>query len=331
MTNLSRAKRQMLRGAIAIIGPSGAGKTLGGLLLAYGMMKKKYPDLEDFDLWGKIGLVDTEHKRSLIYEGMMHQNVTIGQFWHYELNAPFSVDRYAQAFTELKNVGAEVIVIDSTSHAWEGEGGVLDYQQQLGGRFQDWNTANKDAYAPMVSLFTGEKHDVHVINTVRAKQEYAMQRNEFTEKMEVAKLGTKPVQRDSLEYEFQVVFNVDMDNKFRTSKDNSGLFKGKYEELTPAHGAQLFDWLEAGVDIFAEKRAELERQEKQRVGLIEDIKKQVADFGLEAWFNETLKHAFFKGLALEQMPLEMIEYVRKGLQGKMIEVENQQKQTVEVE
>lgn len=286
---LKRAKRQKLRGAIALIGASGSGKTLGGLLLAYGMMQEKYKDT-DIDPWEKIGLVDTEHERALVYEGMKHQNIKIGQFWHYDLKAPYSVARYAQAFNELKEQGVEVIVVDSTSHAWEGEGGILDYQQMLGGRFQDWNEANKKAFAPLVSLFTGEKHDLHVINTIRAKQEYAMQLSEMG-KNEVVKLGVKPVQRDSFEYEFQVVFNVGMDHKATTSKDNSGLFEGKTETLTPEHGKKLYDWLEAGVDIFAEREAEEAKREEERITLAQDIRRVAQENGLEEWVATMEKNA----------------------------------------
>ena len=286
---LKRAKRQKLRGAIALIGASGSGKTLGALLVAYGMMQEKYKGT-DIDPWEKIGLVDTEHERSLVYEGMKHQGVRIGQFWHYDLKVPYTVERYANAFSELKEQGVEVIIVDSTSHAWEGEGGILDYQQQLGGRFQDWNEANKKAFAPLVRLFTGEMHDLHVLNTIRAKQEYAMQPSE-TGKMEVVKLGVKPVQRDSFEYEFQVVFNILMDHTARVSKDNSGLFEHLNTSLTPEHGKQLYDWLEAGVDIFAEREAEEAKREEERQVLVQDIRRIAAEHGLEEWVAKMENHA----------------------------------------
>jgi len=124
---VKRAKRQMLIGAIAVMGPSGSGKTLGSLLLALGMMREKYPDATDEEIWEKIGLVDTEHERSLVYEGMEYNGERIGQFWHYNLVAPYTIPRYEQAMDELKATGCEVIIIDSTSHDWEGEGGVLEY------------------------------------------------------------------------------------------------------------------------------------------------------------------------------------------------------------
>src|SRR5690606_37466437 len=150
-------------------------------------------------------------------------------------------------------------------------------------------------------------------------------RNEFDGKIEVKKLGLKPVQRDSLEYEFQVVFNVDMEHKFQTSKDNSTLFEGRHGPITPEIGKQLYEWLEAGIDIFAERRAEEERREQQRKGLIEEILRLVNEFDIMDWFVGILKHPYFNVTVdtINQLSLEQLEKLRVGLQGKIEEVEKQ--------
>lgn len=253
-----RAKRQKLIAAVEIAGPSGAGKTLGALLMAYGMMKEKYP--EHPDVWEKIGLIDTEHERSLVYEDMEHQGVRIGQFWHQPLENDFSVSKYDQCVKMLKAAGCEVIIIDSISHAWEGDNGLLDLQQSKGGNYQAWRDVNPQ-YNNFIKLVTGETHQVHTISTVRQKQDYQVETSE-TGKLKITKLGLKHVQRDSLEYEFQVVFNVDMDHKATVSKDNSGMFDGKQATISPEHGKRLIQWLDTGVDVKAE-------EEKERKNFIE--------------------------------------------------------------
>ena len=292
MTNFTpkRAKRQKLRLAMQLIGPSGSGKTLGGLILAYGMMKEKYPEMDEFDLWGKIGLVDTEHERALIYEGMQFGTTTVGQFFHMDLQKPYSFESYKRSVDGLVKEGVEVVIIDSASHAWEGEGGVLDLQQELGGKFQSWNDANKQAYNPLVSLLVGEMHGVHIISTVRAKQDYAMQKNEHTEKMEIAKLGLKPIQRDSLEYEMQIVLRIDMDHKFLASKDNSTLFKDQYGTIEQEHGANLYKWVEKGEDIFAERRAAEEAALQKRISRVEAMQAKVEEYGLQEWSEKMISH-----------------------------------------
>lgn len=302
---LSVAKREQLLGAIAIMGASGSGKTLGGLLMAYGMMKEKYQDLPDNEVWQKVGLIDTEHRRSLVYVNMEHQGTKIGEFWHFNLEAPYSVDRYDESMGALKSAGCEVIVIDSTSHAWEGEGGVMNYQQQLGGRFQDWLTTNKEAYDPMVKLFTGEKHGVHVINTMRTKQEHVMQPDE-NGKMQVVKLGMKPIQRDSLEYEFQVVFSVDMEHTAVTSKDNSSMFAGQRFQLSADIGKKLYQWLGAGVDIQEEKREKARQEEESRVNYAKTLRAAVTDNNLTEWFKATYEDHKTIAKPLEDFPMDFL-------------------------
>lgn len=258
-----KAKREKLIAAVQLAGPSGAGKTLGALLMAYGMMKEKYPEALVADLWDKIALIDTEHERSLVYVGKQDDKtygVKIGEFLFVALEKPYTVSRYNQAVKAAKAAGAEVVVIDSASHAWESEGGLLDLQQQKGGNFQAWRDINP-VYGDFVDLVIGVTHNIHTISTTRSKQEYAMEQSE-TGKLSVKKLGMKQVQRDSLEYEFQVVFNVDMDHKAQTSKDNSGLFEGVLAPITPDHGKKLIQWLEKGIDVKGE-------EEKERLQFIE--------------------------------------------------------------
>lgn len=262
---VKRAKREMLRLALQIKGPSGAGKTVSGLILAYGMMKEKYPELNDYDLWGKIGVIDTEHRRSLVYVGMQKGPIRIGEFIHADLEAPYTVERYLKMALELKAEGVEVIVVDSLSHAWAGEGGVLDYNESAGNnKFGNWNETNKKAYNPLVSFAIGDTTGVHMITTVRTKQSYEMALDEVG-KPKVTKVGLKPIQRDEFEYEFQIVLDVDMEHNVTAQKDNSDIFIGYQGMVIPEQGADLFKWLETGIDIFAEREAEAKRLEEERI------------------------------------------------------------------
>lgn len=143
MLQVTDAQREKLKACIALFGASGGGKTLTSLILAYGMMKEAYPDLPEEVLWKKIGVIDTEHKRSLLYANNTIKGYKIGSFKYVELDAPYSTVRYQQAIELLKKSGCEVVIADSLSHAWEGIGGILDQQQDLGGRFQDWKTMKR--------------------------------------------------------------------------------------------------------------------------------------------------------------------------------------------
>ena len=67
------------------------------------------------------------------------------------------------------------------------------------------------------------------------------------------KVGLKTVQRDGLEYEFTLVFDLDIKNNASASKDRTGLFFGKPEfKLSPQTGKLLAQWCDAAVQVSAE-------------------------------------------------------------------------------
>lgn len=101
---------------VGIEGKSGSGKTYSALLLARGIVGPN----------GKIGVIDTEGKRSLMYA----DDEAIGGFLHMDFVAPYSSDRFRQAIHAARQAGVDVIVIDSASHEHEAEGGMLDYADQ---------------------------------------------------------------------------------------------------------------------------------------------------------------------------------------------------------
>ena len=106
--------------SIAFCGKSGSGKTYGALLFARGYVGQH----------GKICIIDTENGRSDTYAG----DPEIGDFSVIDLTAPFTPDRYLEAY----NVACELvgkdgfIIIDNGSHEWEGDGGTLEFAEEQG-------------------------------------------------------------------------------------------------------------------------------------------------------------------------------------------------------
>jgi hypothetical protein len=252
MFEVEVAEREKLKAAIAIIGPSGAGKTLGALKIAYGMMKAKYPDLSDDEVWLKVGVADTEHERAKLY--VNRSDLGIGKFRYINFTEPYSPSRYDGAIKALKTKGAEVVVVDSISHAWEGSGGLLDMQQQAGGTFQAWNKIKPHIQAFIKTL---TQSDIHVISTIRTKIDYVVEQSELG-KTQIKKVGLKAIQKDDLEYEFQIVFQTDIEHTTRTSKDNSGMFDNKVFQINSDVGEKIYQWLEEGIDVREMERKQLE-------------------------------------------------------------------------
>lgn len=128
------AVREKIGLLFGIAGPSGSGKTFTALLLASGLANGT----------GKIGVIDTEASRALHYAPEPGQKADISkgtfEFLHLPFPPPFSPERYIDAIAEIEKEGATVIVIDSTTHEWEGEGGCSDIADA-----EAWRLAKGDA------------------------------------------------------------------------------------------------------------------------------------------------------------------------------------------
>ena len=102
-----KVQRKAAKMRVAVAGPSGAGKTLSALYLAYGVTGD----------WGKIALIDTEHGRGQFYGN--RSDLEVGEYLYQELVPPFTVERYIAIAKEAEQaVGPDgVVIIDSFSHA----------------------------------------------------------------------------------------------------------------------------------------------------------------------------------------------------------------------
>lgn len=107
----SPATRLGLKPLIGLYGESNSGKTYSALLLARGIAGAA----------GKVLGIDTESGRMSLYADEIPGGFQVSPF-----DPPFSPTRYTQALDAAEQNGADVIVFDSFSHEWFGEGGVLD-------------------------------------------------------------------------------------------------------------------------------------------------------------------------------------------------------------
>lgn len=229
-------KKAKLR--LALTGVSGAGKTLSALYIAYGMTGD----------WSRIALIDTEHERARFYAD--RSDLGTGQFLYAPFPPPYSPERYKQLVAEgAKAVGSDgVVIIDSFSHAWNNEGGVLEIKDKIAEKpgknsYTAWNEAGRyqnDLVNTILAV------DCHTIVTMRSKMDYVMQENDRG-KMTPVKVGLAPVQRDDTEYEFDIVLDIARNHIATASKDTTFLDEfGKV--ITPELGSQLARWLDSGAE-----------------------------------------------------------------------------------
>ena len=75
---LKTAVRKKAKLKIGIAAPSGAGKTMSSLLLAYGIVKGEHPKWSDEDCWSKIAIIDSENGSGELYAGYDQKGIKIG-------------------------------------------------------------------------------------------------------------------------------------------------------------------------------------------------------------------------------------------------------------
>ncbi len=226
---IRKAERKKAKLRLGIAAPSGAGKTYSALLLAFG-------------LGGKIGLIDTEHGSGDLY-------AQLGDYDIISIEAPYSVSKYKEAINAFEQAGYSTIIIDSLSHAWSGDGGLLDKQGKIADRgtnsFAAWRTITPEHNALVDAML---RSPCHIIATMRSKQEYVIETNDKG-KQQPKKVGLAPVQREGMEYEFTVMLDVDMQHIASASKDRTSLFDGRFFKINQDIGYELLEWLENGVEI----------------------------------------------------------------------------------
>jgi len=223
-----KAVRKQIKLKLAITGPTGSGKSFSALRLAKG-------------LGGKVAVIDTENGSASLYSDKFEFDVL-------DMKPPFTTEKYIEAINSAEKAGYEVIVIDSLTHAWAGEGGLLEQKAVLDSRpgsnhWTNWGPIEKkDASLKNAYLHS----NCHIISTMRSKMDYAQ--TDENGKKKIQKLGMAPIARDGLTYEFTTVFDIAMDHKAETSKDRTGLFTDRIFQITEETGEEIKKWIESGAE-----------------------------------------------------------------------------------
>lgn len=218
--NLRKSERKKAKIRLALQGPSGSGKTYSSLLLAKG--------LANGDL-SKVVIIDTENGSADLYSHIGDYNVVT-------LQSPYSPEKFVEAINLCENSGMEVIILDSITHCWEF---LLSYHSSLtGNSFTNWAKVT-----PRQKLFVDRmlQSSCHIIATVRTKQAYIL--NQKDGKYVPEKIGLKAIQRDGMDYEMTLVFDIDIKHNVIASKDRTGLFMGKPKFLiNSSTGKKILGW-----------------------------------------------------------------------------------------
>lgn len=259
MFNIRRAEKRKAKLRLALVGVGGAGKSRGAIMLALGMKKK-------------FIIIDSERTSADLY-------ADFGEFDVLELQRPFTPERYIQAVQQCEAAGYELIIIDSLSHAWAGEGGILDMQDAATNASKSKNSymAWREVTPWHNNLInTILQSNCDIIATMRAKTHYEIVNENG--KARPIKLGLAPIQREGIDYEFTVVLDIDKESKlYSSSKDRTQLFEGKHEKISKETGERLIDWLNDGKSQEEIEKEEVERIEKvMTTSTLDELRKEYA-------------------------------------------------------
>ena len=232
------ATRRKLKLRMAICSPAGYGKSATGLVFAQALA-------EIFNT--RIAAIDTEHGALSKYTGVFAKEFVVCELQH------FAPSAYTAAIREAAAGGFGVLLIDSLSHAWSGVGGALAQVDAKAGSGGNSYTAWKDVTPQHNELVEAIlAYPGHVIATMRTKMEYVLEEdtNKAGKKVMVPKkVGMKPVQREGMDYEFDVVADMDESHTLIISKTRCPAIDGqRVVKPGPEFLAPVIRWLDEGTD-----------------------------------------------------------------------------------
>jgi len=236
MFTFTEATKEKAKARIALVGPSGAGKTYTALKLAAGF-------------GGPIAVIDSERGSASKYSGKAEG------FPSFMTLRPerFDVRKFGDMMKAAADVcGTGTLIIDSLTAWWSGPGGMMELVDSIAAQsssknsFQAWGKVRpfEKAMFDAILNFPG-----HVIVTMRVKTEYVIEENARGKK-EPRKVGLAPEQRQGVEYEFDIVGDMTPDNELVVSKSRCRAVRerGRFPHPGGELSKLILDWLNDGVE-----------------------------------------------------------------------------------
>jgi hypothetical protein len=263
----SKAERSQLYLRCALFGPSGSGKFFTALRMAQGIADKmRVP----------FAVIDTESRSASKYADRFQFDVD-------NLDKK-TVDNYIASMNEAEKAGYKVLVIDSLSHAWRELTEEEDRITQA--------STSKNSVLSWAKVSPKQKRLVsailsfpgHIIVTMRSKTEWIIG-EEKNGKTAPEKLGLAPEQGKGIEYEFDLLVELNQRHEAVVTKDRTGKFQDEtIEKPGEEFGVALYEWLANGkpeiqpltvVETPAKPHKEVSAQDKpmkeQGDGIIKEI------------------------------------------------------------
>ena len=196
---------------------------------------------------GKIVVADSESGRASLYA-----DVLPGGFETFDLAAPFSPARYAEAVDTIESTGAALGIIDSGSHEWEGPGGVLDMageNEQRSGKagLHNWKTP-KFEHAKFVQRLLRAK--MPLIICLRAKFKSRQGKDDRGKTVILKDEFVSPIAAEDFIFEATAHFQINMNHSIVLTKCSHPSLRDCFPKdnttpITIEHGQALAAWCRA--------------------------------------------------------------------------------------
>lgn len=182
------AERRDTHLLIALAGASGSGKTFSGMQLATGICGDE-----------PFAVVDTEAGRALHYADQFN-------FKHADFAPPFTPERYLEAVKAAEAQGFKAILIDSMSHEFDGEGGIMEMAERSSVKGPGAWKEPKMRHKKMMNAFLQVR--THLIFCLRAEEKIDMSKKDDRGRVIVENAGWFPIQEKRFMYEMTASFTL---------------------------------------------------------------------------------------------------------------------------
>lgn len=306
-----KSTRLKVKASIMIEGLTGKGKSGLALAIARALATS----------WDKIYSIDTENMALDLFEGInLHTGEKIEGFNKVDLTAEdgYSPSNYEMLRADAIKAGAEVVIMDSYSHMWTRQKGVLDLVSNAEknstsmNKFSAWNDPRIVREKNLIFELV-RSAEAHIITTVRSKEKFDLEKDDKG-KSQVVSLGEQQIQQEGLKYEPDLVLRMVSAGNTKGKAPVATVLKSRYAifeegvtyEFNTVILQQLKEYISEGVDpdlLLAQQHQDYE----------EGIKSYCAGnkTRMSVWRN--LKEtAGYKDTKIEDIPLEDIRamYVR---------------------
>jgi hypothetical protein len=224
MSKFNKAVKSQSKLRCAIFGPSGSGKTYTALRISKG-------------LGGRTALIDTERGSASKYADRFEFDVAEAIEHGIDALVGFISDGH----------GYDNLIIDSLSHSWQElleDINRIAKAKYQGNTWSAWNegTPKQKRLVNAILNFPG-----HVLATMRSKTEWVQEKNEQTGKNKPVRVGLAPEQGKGIEYEFDMLLELNPEHFGTVLKDRTGKFQDQIiEKPGEDFGIALAKWLTEG-------------------------------------------------------------------------------------